>query len=67
MNSKLEQFRKQWVGRKFKCLETGEEFTIPDDVRECDFFKVGNGFIDVGRLDAYSRRGGDIVEVKGGN
>ena len=64
MNSRLEQFRKLWVGRKFKCLETGEEFIIPDDVRECDFFKVGNGYVDVGRLNFYCRFGGQITEVK---
>ena len=64
MNSKLEQFRKIWAGRVFRCLETGEEFTIPEDVRETDFFTVGNGFVDVGRLGFYCRFGGKIVEVK---
>ena len=56
------KFKKQWVGRKFKCVSTGEEFTIPFEVRECDFFKVGDGFIDVGRLNCYCRMSG-VVEV----
>lgn len=64
MKSKIEQFRDQWAGRKFKCLESGEEFVIPDDVRECDFFTIGQGFVDVGRLGAYCRFGGKIVEIK---
>lgn len=62
--TKLEQFRQQWAGRVFRCKETGETFTIPSDVRECDFFRVGNGFIDVGRFGYYHRRGGDIEEIK---
>lgn len=61
--SKLEEFRKQWTGRTFKCMDTGTTFTIPDDVRECDFFKIGNGFLDVGRYKAYSRYGGNVTEV----
>ena len=56
------RFKKQWFGRKIKCVSTGEVFTIPFEVRECDFFKVGDGFIDVGRLDAYCRMAG-VVEV----
>jgi len=56
------KFKKQWVGRKFKCVSTGEMFTIPFEVRERDFFKVGDGFVDVGRLDAYCRMAG-VVEV----
>lgn len=58
------RFRKQWYNRKFKCLETEEEFVIPIDVRECDYFEVGNGGVDVGREGAYSRLIGNIVEVE---
>lgn len=56
-------FRKQWYGRKFRCEETGEEFTMPHNVRERQCYTVGNGFIDVGRLDCYSRTIGKIEEV----
>ena len=65
--TRLEEFRKVWVGRTFKCTDTGETFTIPDDVYECDFFKIGNGYLDVGRYDYYCRWIGDIVEVSDGN
>ncbi len=58
------RFKKQWVGRVFKCVKTGEQFTIPSDVKERDFYKVGEGFIDVGRMSAYSRFSG-VIEVKG--
>lgn len=57
------KFKKQWVGRKFKCTSTGEVFTIPFEVMERDFFKVGDGFVDVGRLDAYCRMSSCVVEV----
>lgn len=60
---KLYKFRCQWVGRVFVCDTTGVEFTIPEDVQECDFFPIGQGFVDVGRLDCYSRMGG-VTEVK---
>lgn len=56
-------FKKQWYGKKYKCVKTGEEFTIPFDVKECDFYQVGEGFVDVGRLDSYSRFSG-VTEVK---
>lgn len=59
----LKEFRKQWVGRKYKCLDTGEEFTIPSTVRQRDFFSFGNCFVDVGRLNAYARYGGNIKEI----
>lgn len=56
-------FKKHWVGRKYRCNKTGEEFTIPFDIYERDFFHVGEGFIDLGRLNCYSRFGG-VTEVK---
>lgn len=55
---RLYEFRCQWVGRKFQCGKTGEIFTIPEDVMERDFFRVGDGWVDVGRLNFYSRFSG---------
>lgn len=52
---KLYEFRCQWVGRTFKCNFTGVEVSLPEDVEECDFIRVGEGFVDCGRLNAYSR------------
>ena len=49
------EFKQEWVGRKFKCKSTGEIFTIPEDVKECDFFQFGEAFIDVGRRGSYCR------------
>lgn len=57
------KFKCEWIGRTFRCNETGEEFTIPDTVKERDYFVVGNGAVDVGRLDSYSRVIGSVVEV----
>ena len=59
----MNEFQQIWAGRKYRCDTTGVEFTIPDNVRETDFFKVGEGAIDVGRLGFYYRIIGDIVEV----
>lgn len=58
-------FRREWYGRKFKCMATGEVLTIPADVQEGDYFQVGYGGIDVGRAGAYSRQIGNIIEVEG--
>lgn len=60
-----DEFKMIWSGRKYRCNDTGEVFTIPENVKECDFFKVGDGFVDVGRLGSYSRFGGNIVRVEG--
>lgn len=60
---KVYQLKNEWVGRKFMCTDTGEEFTIPFDVRETDCFYFGNAFIDVGRAGCYSRQGGSIKEI----
>lgn len=57
------RFRKAWYGRRFRCKETGDEFTMPIDVQEARCYSVGGGFVDVGRLDCYSRRVGNIEEV----
>jgi hypothetical protein len=60
---KLYKFKCQWANRTFKCLDTGTEFTIPESVKERDFFSIGAGGIDVGRLDCYSRVIGNVEEV----
>ena len=53
------EFKQSWVGRKFKCSSTGEVFTIPDSVKQCDYFAFGEkAFVDVGRLGAYHRLSG---------
>ena len=57
------EFKQAWVGRKFKCKNTGEIFTIPEDVKECDFFQIGEGFLDTGRLAVYCRLMG-VEEVE---
>lgn len=62
--SKEEQFKKQWSGRVFMCPKTGEQFVIPTDVRECDYFNIGECFLDVGRLNAYNRCSPQLVEIK---
>ena len=57
-------FKRPWVGRTFRCKVTEEEFTIPDAVKECDFFRIGDGYVDVGRLNFYSRSAGVEEVVK---
>ena len=61
-------FKKLWWGRKFQCQDSGAELEIPFHVQECDFFSVGNGFVDVGRMDnegncLYCRIGGNVIEI----
>lgn len=61
-------FKKLWWGRKFQCQDSGVEVVIPFHVQECDFFSVGNGFVDVGRMDnegncLYCRIGGNVIEI----
>lgn len=63
---RLYEFRCQWVGKKYRCQETGEEFTIPDDVKPCDFFSFGQCAVDVGRLNSYSRMCGPIIDLNAG-
>jgi len=57
------EFKQAWVGRKFKCKNTGEIFTIPEDVKECDFFQFGEAFVDVGRRGSYCRMS-NCISVK---
>lgn len=59
------EFKQLWAGRKYKCTKTGEVFTIPDDVKECDFFQFGEAFIDVGRRGSYCRLSGCISVGEG--
>lgn len=61
--AKLYEFRCQWVGKQFMCKKTGIVFTIPDDVKERDFFSFGKCAVDVGRLNAYSRFIGDVEAI----
>lgn len=56
------KFKKDWVGRTFRCTVTGAEFTIPFTVYERAFYPIGKGFIDVGRYNMYHRSSG-IVEI----
>lgn len=53
-----------WVGRRFQCGETGVIVTLTEDmVRPRAFIGVGNGAIDLGD-GYYSRRVGDVIELK---
>ena len=61
---RLYEFRCQWIGRKFKCKNTGEELIIPENVREKDFYPFGDCFVDVGVLNGYSRFGGPVEEIQ---
>lgn len=49
------RFRKQWAGKKYRCNTTGIVLTIPNEVGEGEFFGFGQAFVDVGRLNSYSR------------
>lgn len=53
-----------WIGRTFRCNDTGVEVTLTEDVvRARAFIGVGDGAIDLGD-GFYSRRVGNISEVK---
>lgn len=58
----LEEFIEKWKGRKFRCKDTGVEFTVPDCVFYRDFYIIGKGFLDVGD-GYYARFGGNIEEL----
>lgn len=62
--TELALFRSKWAGTKVQCTKTGEVFIIPEDVKYKQFFKVGEGFIDVGD-DHYYRGGGVVLLEKG--
>ena len=57
----MDDFQKEWAGRTFRCLETGETLVIPNDVRRRQFFTFGECFVDVGD-GFYARFGGNMVE-----
>ncbi len=52
----------EWAGRKYRCMDTGEELTIPHDVRPKQFFAFGECFVDVGD-GYYGRMGGNLEEI----
>ena len=53
-----------WVGRTFKCQDTGTVRTIEaKDIGVCRLWGCGNGVVDFGRPMAYSRTIGDLVEI----
>jgi hypothetical protein len=58
------EFKCHWVGKKYRCVRSGEVFVIPDSVHEtaCYFFGEG-AMVDVGRHNAYCRFSG-VEEVK---
>lgn len=55
-------FKCQWVGRVFECESTGEQHTIPNNIKEKAFIMIGEGYIDLGVLNGYYRRSG-VKEV----
>lgn len=57
------EFNRMWAGLKYRCTKTGEIFTIPENVKECDFFQFGEAFIDVGRRGSYCRMS-NCISVK---
>ena len=58
----LKELRKTFSGRVYKCLDTGQTVTLPDDVRFGQCIQIGNGYIDVGD-GYYFRVGGNIIEI----
>lgn len=53
-----------WVGRKFRCNETGEVVELTEEmVHPRAFIGIGKGAIDLGD-GYYSRRLGSIEELK---
>lgn len=53
-----------WAGTKWRCGITGEEITLPYDVKPKQFFSFGDSFIDVGD-GYYSRAGGQPIFIEG--
>lgn len=52
-----------WFGRTFKCLDTGETITLGKDIRPKQFISFGKCAIDLGVLNGYSRKIGNIQEI----
>jgi hypothetical protein len=53
----------QWFGRSFRCLDTGETITLGKDIHPKQFISFGNCAIDLGVLNCYSRKIGNIQEI----
>lgn len=60
----LYKFRCHWVGRRFKCLTTGEELEVPDKAFPKDYLSFGEAGVDLGVLDGYYRLN-NCEEIKG--
>lgn len=52
-----------WVGRTFKCLDTGETITLGKDIYPKQLISFGKCAIDLGVLNGYSRKIGNIQEI----
>lgn len=52
-----------WFGRSFKCLDTGETITLGKDIYPKQFISFGKCAIDLGVLNGYSRKIGNIQEI----
>lgn len=60
----MEIDKSKWIGRKFKCIETGEILELTEEnVFPRKFIGFGNCFIDLGD-GYYARFGGKIEEIK---
>lgn len=54
-----------WAGRSFKCGKTGVVVIItPEQAYERNLITVGEGFIDLGVFQGYSRVFGNVEEIK---
>lgn len=61
---RYKEFVGKWIGRTFRCTETGVELTLTQDIiQRRAFIGIGNGAIDLGD-GFYSRSVGPIEEVK---
>lgn len=61
---KQKAFELTWVGRSFKCGKTRAIVTVtPEQAFERNLIPVGEGFVDTGVFQGYSRIVGDIEEV----
>lgn len=53
----------QWYNRTLRCVETGEEITLGKDIHPKQFISFGKCAIDLGVLNGYSRKIGNIEEI----
>lgn len=53
----------QWVGKKYRCNDTGTVVTISEDINERDTIAIGKGVLDLGVAGGYHRLIGNIEEV----